>query len=78
MRHPRQGNSFSIRAIPFPSVNSFSIGQSIGVQLFPQRRAESPQATLRRTMDRVMVLVSFATESPMDAVIFLTSPAQKT
>jgi len=62
----------------FHEGNSFSIGQSIGVQLFPQRRAEWPQRTLRRTIDRVMVLVSFATESPRDAVIVLTSPAQKT
>jgi hypothetical protein len=52
-------------------------GQSLGVQLFPQRRAEWPQHMPRRTIDRVMVLVSFATESSMEAVIFLTTPVQR-
>jgi hypothetical protein len=58
--------------------NPLSCGQSVVVQLFPLRRAEWPQGTARRTIDRVMVvLVSFATESSMDVVIFLTTPVQK-
>jgi hypothetical protein len=53
------------------------MGQSVVVQLFPQRRAAWPQRLLRRTIGRVMVLVSFATESSMDVVIFLTTPMRK-
>jgi hypothetical protein len=35
------------------------------------------QRTRRSTIVRVMVLVSFAAESLMDAVIFLTTPVRK-
>jgi|ERR1700722_5227724 len=58
-------------------VRGMHLRQSLVLQVFPQRRAEWPQSTLRRTIGRVMVPVSFATESSMDALIFLTTPMQK-
>jgi hypothetical protein len=41
------------------------------------RQAPSPHSRSRRTIGKVMVQVSFATESSTDAVIFLTTPVQK-
>jgi hypothetical protein len=58
------------------TMNAVFMGQSVVVQLFP-RRAAWPQRLLQRTIGRVMVLVSFATESSMDVVIFLTTPVRK-
>jgi len=50
-------------------VNPF---QSVGVQLFPLRRAEWPPSVVRRRIESVMMLVSFATGRWMDALIYLT------